>query len=302
MKKNREKDDIAHRYGIAPYIIVLICFVTLAARVFGYMETELLNTYIDHILDKDYIYIGIMVSFSATMGLITGFVFGIMSDNTRTKYGRRRPFILLGGIGAGIGMILFGFSPTYFWCFFLDVIIMGIFSNAYYAGQRVLVPDLIELHHRGRVNSYVNIMNVVGYAIPIVLTLVANEIFTAPNPNPLETGNILTQVGHVFLLLIGGLSMIIMGILGFIFLPTGTPKSELPPKKKFKQEIKETFNIKELKNQKEFFKLLIAMTIFMSGVNAMLSYLFNFLFSIGISTIDLITILIVAAPILFIVI
>lgn len=31
-------------------------------------------------------------------------VFGWLSDNTRTRYGRRRPFILVGGVLAGVGL------------------------------------------------------------------------------------------------------------------------------------------------------------------------------------------------------
>ncbi|MHA1291430.1 MAG: MFS transporter [Promethearchaeota archaeon] len=299
----RKTEEKKHKYGIAPYIILLIGLMTFAAQFFGYMEAELLNTYIDHVLNLDYIYIGIMVSFSATMGLIFLFVWGVVSDNTRSeRFGRRAPYLLIGGIGAGIGMILFGFSESYFWCFVFDVIVIGIFSNAFYAAQRVLVPDLVDVEYRGRVNSLIGIFSIIGLVLPVLLTFIANELYTAPNPDPHETGRILTQEGHIILLTIGGLIIIISGIIGFLFIKDRTPASELPPKKTFKAEMKETFNIEELRNNREFFKLIIAMTIYMSGVTAVLSYLFNFIFSLEFggtgSTTGLLIVLAIAAPVL----
>lgn len=295
-----EEERKEYKYGAAFYVIILIAIMTAGAQFFGYMEGELLNTYISHVLRLDSIFVGIMVACSATMGLIFMFVFGVLSDNTRSRFGRRAPFLLLGGTGAGIGMILFGFSPNFFWCFILDVIIIGIFSNAFYAISRILVADQIELEYRGRVNSLVSILSAVGIVAPVLLTLLANESFTIPNPDPNAKGVFLTQEGHILLLSIGGIFIIICGIIGFLFIRDRISASELPPKKKFNDALRETFNIKELKNHREFFKLIIAMTIFMSGVSAMLSYLFIFIFSLGISTIELIQVFIIAAPILIV--
>ena len=141
-----DKGD-GYKYGITPLTILLIGLINFGAQQFGYMEAEFLNTYIDHVLDLPYIFIGIMVASSATMGLIFLFVWGILSDNTRSKFGRRRPYLLIAGIVLGISFIVFGFSPNYLWVYIIDVIIIGIASNAFYAAQRVLVPDLIELEH-----------------------------------------------------------------------------------------------------------------------------------------------------------
>jgi len=296
----RSGDD-KYKYGAAPYIVLLIGIMTLGAQFFSYMESQLLNTYIDHILGLDYIYIGIMVSFSALMGLIFLFAWGVLSDNTRNKrWGRRAPYMLIGSIGAGIGMILFGFSHSYFWCFFLDVIIIGIFSNMFYAAQRVLIPDLINIKYRGRVNSLVGLFSIFGILIPVLLTFIANELFTAPNLDPLKTGNILTQEGHIILLTMGGLFIILCGIIGFIFIKDNQSVSELPPKKSFRKEMKDTFNMEEVRKNKDFFKLIIAMTVFMSGVMCVFSYLFNFIFSLGISNLELAVMFGIAAPILII--
>ncbi len=290
-----------YSFGIPFYLILLIGLITFGAQTFGYMEAQLLNTYIDHVLNLDLIFIAIMVSGSATMGLVFLFLWGVMSDNTRSeKYGMRRPFLLIGGVISGIGLILFGLSPNYFWCFFFDVLIIGIASNMYYAAQRVLIPDLVDIEYRGRVNGIVGIFSIFGILLPVALTLLANEFFTIPNPDPQETGTILTQEGHILLLSIGGIILIVIAIIGFLFLKNSAPASELPPKKSFKEEFKEMFNIEEFKEQKDFFRLILANTAFMCGIFVIMPYMFNFIFSLGLSNANLIVVLGVAAPFLLI--
>jgi len=291
-----------YKYGIAPNIIILIGIVTFGAQTFGYLEAELLNTYITHVLELQYIYVGIMVACSAIMGLIFLFVWGIISDNTRSKYGRRRPYILLGGLVCGISLIVFGYSPNYLMVFLIDVIIIGIASNAYYAAQRVLIPDLIDIDYRGRINSRVNVFGLFGFLLPIILTFVANEIYTIPDPSdPTGEGLLLTQLGHQFLLIIGGIVTLTCAIIGFIFLKnTKKSISDLPEKKKFMEEIRITFNLAELKNHREFFKLVIAQTIVYSGASVIIPYVFNFVLDLGLKTLDLAVVFGIAAPIMLV--
>ncbi|MHA2281384.1 MAG: MFS transporter [Promethearchaeota archaeon] len=288
-----------YKYGIAPFNILLIGIITFGIQVFGYMEAELLNTYIDHVLNLEYIFIGIMVSFSATIGLIFLFVWGVVSDNTRSKFGRRKPFFFIGGLICGISIIVFGFSSSYLMVFVIDVLIIGIASNAYYSAQKVLVPDLVEKEYRGRVNGIVNMLGIFGYLLPLGLTFFANEFYTIPDPD-IPGGYILTQEGHIILLSIGGVILLICTIIGGIFLKDNISQSELPEKRKFIEEIKRTFNIEELKKHNEFFKLLLAQTIIWSGVMVMTPYVFNFIMSIGLKTLDLALIFGIAGPISFI--
>ncbi|MFX0103462.1 MAG: MFS transporter [Candidatus Hodarchaeota archaeon] len=283
-----------YKYGTAPNILLLIGIVSMGIQIFGYMEAMLLNTYIDHILGLEPIYIGVMVAGSATMGLLFHFIFGVYSDNTRSKFGRRGPYLLAGGIISGVSMIAFGFSNSYIWCFIIDVVFIGIASNSYYAAQRVLVPDLVEMEHRGRVNSLMSFITMIGLLLPAVLTL----FLPFKEPDPKKAGSqILDLLGHRILLTAGGIAAIVCGIIGFLFLKDSIPVENLPEKKSFREELRNTFNITELKKQGEFFKLVLAMTIYMAGVQAIQSYLFNIIFDIGLSDLDLIIVIAIAVPI-----
>ncbi|MHA1682724.1 MAG: MFS transporter [Promethearchaeota archaeon] len=283
-------------FEVPPVVIILTSFLTFGAQTFGYMESQLLNTFISHVLHpiNEALLIAVMVSCSAIMGLVFMFVFGIISDNTRSRFGRRRPFLLVGGIVMGVGMILFGFSPNYLICFIIDVILIGISSNLYYSAQRVLVPDFIKKEYRGRVNGFINIVVLFGIIFPVILTLFAPASLTVPDPG--GTGKLLTRDGHILLLSIGGIMIISCGILGFAFLPNSVGTEDLPEKESFTRAIKSTFNFAELKHHSEFFKLISANTILMAGSAAIMSYLFVFIFSIAPEVFDLIVILGIAAP------
>jgi maltose/moltooligosaccharide transporter len=281
MEKNKEQKVYTHSLKIQTLVIG---FVYAADMIFGFVEQNFLNTYLVHVLGLTEIYVSIMVSLSATMGLIFLLVWGIISDNTRSKYGRRRPFLILGGLIAGFAMIIYAFSPNFYWALFLDVVIIGIFSNAYFAAQRVIVPDIIEPELRGRANGIVQAFANLGLLVAVGVFLVSNELFTVKNPS--GEGNILTQQGHLFVLSIGGIIFALCGVIGFIFIRE-KPVSELPPKKKFIAELKEIIDIEEFKKQKEFYKITLAYLIFQTGIGCIIPFLFLYLFSLGLTTLEL---------------
>ncbi|MDP9000997.1 MAG: MFS transporter [Myxococcota bacterium] len=81
-------------------------------------------------------------------------IFGWLSDNTRTRFGRRRPYILLGSILAGIGLpMLFFIAPGwsemgYFWFMVgssaIFVPVMSCFNMPYQSLGAELTPDYHE--------------------------------------------------------------------------------------------------------------------------------------------------------------
>jgi MFS family permease len=233
------------------------------------------------------------------------FFWGIASDNTRTKFGRRRPYLLM-GVVAGIGMILFGLAfplfgqtPTAFlWCLIIDVIIIGFSSNAFLSAERSLIPDTFDMKTRGRANGIINSISYIGLLIGVAFLLLGDLLFGIPDPRPGESGTIITQDGHFILLSVGGIVFLIVSLIGFLFIREKNV-SELPEKKKFFDEIKQTFNFAELRTQKEFYKILLAFVIFQSGISSVMPFLFIFIFDLGLGTIDLLLGIVIAFPIVF---
>ncbi|MFX0070078.1 MAG: MFS transporter, partial [Candidatus Hermodarchaeota archaeon] len=275
----------------------LIGIIFAADFIFAFAESNFLNTYLIHVLNLTELHVAVMVALSATVGLIFLLVWGIISDNTRSKYGRRRPYLLLGGIVSGIAMIIYAFAPDYYWALILDVIIIGIFSNAYFASQRVLVPDIIEPELRGRANGIVQAFANIGVLIAVAIFLISYELFAVDNPR--GSGTILTQEGHLFVLGLGGIGFALCGLVGFLFIKE-KPVSELPPKKKFFVELKEIMDINEFRKQKEFYKITLAYLVFYIGIGCILPFLFIYIFSLGLTTMELLAAIGLGFPILIV--
>lgn len=284
--------------------VLIIGALFAGDQIFGFFEQNYLNTYLNQVLGLAPLFISLMVSLSAVMGLIMNITWGIISDNTRSKYGRRRPFLLFGVI-AGISMIIFAFSidlaggdimTAYIICLILDVVFMGITSNAYYVCERSLIPDTVDSEKRGRANGIINNVGYIGLLVAISVFLISDLIFGQETPE----GTVIGQLGHIFALSIGGLSFILTGLIGFFFIKE-KPVPELPPKKKFFVELKEIMNIEQFKANKEFFKIVLALTVFRTGISTIMPFLFIWIFALGLSTVELLIAVLVGFVFLFLI-
>lgn len=142
-------------------------------------------------------------------------VFGWWSDNTRTRYGRRRPFILVGSILSGIALpVLFAAQPgwnqvTYFWFMVatlgLFVPIMSCFYMPFLSIGAELTPDY---HERTSLAAF----RAVCQKVPEVAMFAAAAFTTAGvwvsatwSDVPARLGALATQTGTWFSGLFGGL-------------------------------------------------------------------------------------------------
>jgi MFS family permease len=110
------------------------------------------------------------------VALLTQSVMGMISDHSNFRWGRRRPFILLGTFFNLIFISLLGFAigmegmPGY-WFLFTIAILIQISTNTAHAAQQGLIPDLIPEEKRGRFSGVKAIME-----LPLPLLLVSFTI------------------------------------------------------------------------------------------------------------------------------
>jgi len=254
--------------------VVILGLLFFADQIFAFTEAEYLNTYITNVLGFEYKFVAWMVSISAVMGLITNIIWGIVSDNTRSRWGRRKPYLFFGGIVSGIFMVLFAFSLkiaggdpyiAYIICIIIDGVIIGISSNAYYVAERSLLPDLVEPELRGRANGIVEIIGYIGMIIIVAASIITDPLFGGLN-----------ESAHIFLLSLGGGAIIIVSVLAQFFVKE-KPVENIA-KKPFFKELIGVFNLKVLlRENKEFLKILFAMIIYRIGIYIIMPYLMNYL-------------------------
>ncbi|MEX2683924.1 MAG: MFS transporter [Candidatus Sigynarchaeota archaeon] len=246
---------------------------------FGTVENGQLNTYINSVLRWEFKVfwdgwmIPLMTSFSAIMGLVFMLVWGAYSDRHYSRWGHRKPFLLL-GIIAGVAMIVYLASRDFWLCFFLDVIVIGIAMNGRLAAEKALLPELTVPEERGRVNARVNVISAIFGIISMAFFLLAAFFFRSKDPFGKDYMN---YAGHVWVLGISGAIYIGVAIAGFYGIKERAKKPESPPRGKWYSDIIRSFRFSELKEQKEFFKIMIAMLVFNIGPKMFLPWIFEFL-------------------------
>ncbi len=127
---------------------------------------------------------------------------GTLSDRSRSRWGRRRPFILAGTLLDLGCLALIGYSATLegmsgYRLLFAGVILLMIATNIAHGPQQGLIPDLVPLEERGKYSGAKALMEV-----PLPLMLVAFSIGPLAGHGDLEGA----------LLLLGAVLLLTMGI------------------------------------------------------------------------------------------
>ncbi|MEV5069601.1 MFS transporter [Microbacterium sp. LMI12-1-1.1] len=95
-------------------------------------------------------------SIAAGVGTLTAVLanpfFGRLSDRTRSRFGRRRPWIAIGLIGTMVGAAVIGFSDT-FAMLLLGWVLMQAFVNAAIAATLAIVADRVPDSQQGFIGS-----------------------------------------------------------------------------------------------------------------------------------------------------
>lgn len=123
--------------------------------------------------------IGLIMGFDNLLGLTLQPWFGALSDRTRSRWGRRRPFLLIGMPIAAVAFLtipfarLAGLIPLV-----LVTIVMNLAMSLFRSPTVALMPDLTPSPLRSLANGVINFMGGLGAAI----VLLAGGILYAMNP------------------------------------------------------------------------------------------------------------------------
>ena len=123
--------------------------------------------------------IGFFMALDNIIGIIIQPIMGSISDNTRSKFGRRIPYLL---VGVPLGAIFFSLIPTQN---SLPVLLIYMFffglSMGFYRSQAVsLMPDFVRPANRSKGNAIINLMGgfgvAIGYGFSILIDLVGLQL------------------------------------------------------------------------------------------------------------------------------
>ena len=193
--------------------------------------------------------IGLLGALPRLTDALTDPLMGFISDNTKSRYGRRRPYIFIGAIAVGIIFALLWQLPVgksesfYFWWFLGGSIIFylayTVFATPWVALGYELTPDY---HERTRLMGVQNFIGQLAYIIaPYFLLIMQSKLLFDDMVD-----------GAAGLAMIIGVVVVIVGVMPAIFLRERM-KSVAIAEAEAKDKAVESAGSVMMRNMKEFF-------------------------------------------------
>jgi MFS family permease len=112
--------------------------------------------------------LGLIAALGALVAIFANLLTGALSDRTRSRLGRRRPWIIGGALGGVVALAIVGFAPD------LAVVAIGwalaqLTLNMVLAALQALLPDQVPLEQRARVSAVLGIAQQVSPVVGIGL-------------------------------------------------------------------------------------------------------------------------------------
>lgn len=144
--------------------------------------------------------VGLIMVIDNIFGVVFQPLFGRLSDKTRTRVGKRTPYML---VGVPICALLFVLIPKFsvLWMLMADIIFFNFIMSTWRSPVVALMPDMVPSELRGEGNAVINIMGGVGVVIATAAGKIV-EFFAKGTLEALATEAEKTQFlrGRVFLL------------------------------------------------------------------------------------------------------
>ncbi len=208
----------------SPRITARTWFVMLALALTGQIawavENSWFNTFVYDTLTPDPRPVAWMTAASAITATLTTLLMGTLSDRTRSRWGRRRPFILFGYILWGISTILFPTvayikisSLAIFMVVVADSLMTFFGSTANDAAFNAWTADVATSDTRGRVEGVLNL-----------------SVFLAQIVAMVAAGMLIDSLGYfIFFYLLGGIVTVVGLIAGSLLHDVGRSHRQTHP-------------------------------------------------------------------------
>ena len=167
--------------------------------------------------------VGVMMAIDNLAALILLPIFGALSDKTKTRFGKRMPYIMIGTL---VCCAAFPLIPLFFYKNYLGGVIammavVVLFAMMYRNPAVALMPDMTPKPLRSKANGIINIMGYIGGAFATVLGIIFD--FKKKYLN-VETKNIWIIEAPF---LIGSLLMLVSAVVLFILVKENKIRDEM---------------------------------------------------------------------------
>ena len=227
------------------------------------VENTWFNTFVFDTITPDPRPVSWMVAASAIIATLTTILMGTLSDRTRSRWGRRKPYILFGYILWGLMTALFpmtamirNVSLAIIMVVVLDCLMTFFGSTANDAAFNAWTVDAAPAAQRGKVEGVLNLSLFIAQLVAIV-----------------AAGALIDSVGYfTFFYVLGGIVMVV-GLFAGGVLPD-EPSVHLPRNEKgLWQEMRELFRLDTLRENTLLFIILISAMLLGIGFQVAFPYM-----------------------------
>ena len=123
-------------------------------------------------------YLGGMTFAGLILAMVIQPIAGGLSDRTRSRWGRRGPWIAVGTLCALVALAAMAISGGY-WALLVAYLLLQVASNGAHGPAQGLIPDLVSEERRGLASGIKNLFDMGGL---VVASLVAGQLMGDDNP------------------------------------------------------------------------------------------------------------------------
>ncbi|MFW5713252.1 MAG: MFS transporter, partial [Brevefilum sp.] len=247
---------------------VVMLALALVGQIAWAVENSWFNTFVFDEITPDPRPVAWMVAASAVTATLTTIVMGTLSDRTNTRWGKRRPYILIGYVLWGASTIVFPMvdyirvtAVVVVMVVVADALMTFFGSTANDAAFSAWTVDVATPDTRGRVEGVLNL-----------------SVFLAQIVALVAAGILIESLGYfIFFYALGGI-VILVGLVGGLLLKDPPlqeePEQERPP---FWAEIAQLFSLKTLRDNRKLFILLLFIMVVSIGMQVSFPYMIVYL-------------------------
>ena len=202
-------------------------------------------------------YLGGLTFFGLIIAMVLQPISGAISDNWHSKWGRRRPLILIGTLFDFLFLFLLGWAGGLVWVF-IGYLGLQFSSNIAHGPAQGLLPDLIPEDRIGKASGIKNFMDMSGI---IVASLVVGNMLGPQNEN----------VNAVLLVI-----MAVLAVFTAITLIWAREKPSIGEGPKIATpSLREQLRV-DVRGNKPFFWMIAHRLLFLVGIYALQSFIFYY--------------------------
>ncbi len=161
-----ESSESTRRFGFFNYVWISIFWLGIT-YLWGGINGVILPKLNEQMVPENYkgSLLGVITALGMVVAIVVQPAVGALSDISRHRWGRRRPFILVGGVlvvVALVAMALMAVFARYWWLLLVCYLFLQMADNVAQGAYQGIIPDSVPKDRRGRASGAMGIAQLLG--------------------------------------------------------------------------------------------------------------------------------------------